>query len=301
MNFQITIVSIIVMILLGFLLKKIDLLKSSDVETLNKIVINISLPCMVFSALYTADVSLLPKLSMMTVIFLTTSLIIGIITYLILKARGYSKKKIWSVVVVVVLANTGFLGYPINSGIFGAAGLIRAVFCDLSTDITFVALSFILILVFGGTIRNAFKKIITFVPLWGVILGILFNVLNIPITDVGTSVVNYLADATVPLIMIALGLSLNFNGLKNNLSDALFSSIIKLAIFPAIFLILIGLFHFTGLEFKVGIIEAAMPSAMLSLILAIEYDLEFNLTSDCIFSNTIFSLITLPIIISFLL
>ena len=73
MDYRIIIVSIIVMILIGTLSKKIGLLKENDVETLNNIVINIALPCMIFNALYTADVSLLPRLSILTVYMLITS------------------------------------------------------------------------------------------------------------------------------------------------------------------------------------------------------------------------------------
>ena len=136
MDYRIIIVSIIVMILIGALSKRIGLLKEEDVETLNNIVINIALPCMIFNALYNADVSLLPRLSILTVYILITSLIVGILTYSLLKILGWDSKKIWSFMVVVVLGNTGFLGYPITQGIFGNAGLIRAVFCDVSTSIT---------------------------------------------------------------------------------------------------------------------------------------------------------------------
>ena len=81
MDYKIIIVSIIVMILIGALSKRIGLLKEEDVETLNNIVINIALPCMIFNALYNADVSLLPRLSILTVYILITSLIVGILTY----------------------------------------------------------------------------------------------------------------------------------------------------------------------------------------------------------------------------
>ena len=155
MDYRIIIVSIIVMILIGALSKKIGLLKEEDVETLNNIVINIALPCMIFNALYTADVSLLPRLSILTVYILITSLIVGV---LLLNFLGWDKRKIWSLVIVVVLGNTGFLGYPITQGIFGNAGIIRAVFCDISTSITFVVLSFILILIFDGEYVNGKKS-----------------------------------------------------------------------------------------------------------------------------------------------
>lgn len=301
MDYRIIIVSIIVMILIGTLSKKIGLLKENDVETLNNIVLNIALPCMIFNALYTADVSLLPRLSILTVYMLITSLIVGVLTYLLLNFLGWDRKKIWSLVIVVVLGNTGFLGYPITQGIFGNEGMIRAVFCDISTSIIFVVLSFILILIFDGEIKVAIRKILTFVPLWSIILGIIFNIFSIPITSVGSTVVTYLAGATIPLIMISLGLSLNFDGLRNHFKEAGLASFIKLIIYPLIALGVLSLLNITGFERTIGFVEAAMSSAMLGLVLAITYKLDWELTSDCIFTSTVFSLVTIPIFLMFIL
>ena len=301
MDYRIIIVSIIVMILIGTLSKKIGLLKENDVETLNNIVLNIALPCMIFNALYTANVSLLPRLSILTVYMLITSLIVGVLTYLLLNFLGWDRKKIWSLVIVVVLGNTGFLGYPITQGIFGNEGMIRAVFCDISTSIIFVVLSFILILIFDGEIKVAIRKILTFVPLWSIILGIIFNIFSIPITSVGSTVVTYLAGATIPLIMISLGLSLNFDGLRNHFKEAGLASFIKLIIYPLIALGVLSLLNITGFERTIGFVEAAMSSAMLGLVLAVTYKLDWELTSDCIFTSTVFSLVTIPIFLMFIL
>ena len=301
MDYRIIIVSIIVMILIGVLSKKIGLLKEKDVETLNNIVINIALPCMIFNALYTADVSLLPKLSILTVYILITSLIVGILTYSLLHFLGWERKKIWSLVTVVVLGNTGFLGYPITHGIFGNEGMIRAVFCDISTSILFILLSFILILIFDGELKVAIKKILTFLPLWAVVLGILFNIYSIPITPVGSTVVGYLAGATIPLIMISLGLSLKLEGLKYHFKEVGLASIIKLLIYPLIALGVLSLLNITGFEHTIGFIEATMSSAMLGMVIAVTYRLDWELTSDCIFTTTLFSLITIPIFLMFII
>ena len=301
MDFRIIILSIIVMILIGVLSKKIGLLKEDDVETLNNIVINIALPCMIFNALYTADVSLLPRLSILTVYILITSLIVGILTYLLLKSLGWDRRKIWSILTVVVLGNTGFFCFLFTQGIYGNAGLIRAVFCDCSTSITFVALSFILILIFDGELKVALKRILTFLPLWSIILGILFNVFNIPITQLGSTVVNYLAGATIPLIMISLGLSLKIEGLKNHFKEVSLASIIKLVIYPLIGLGVLSLLNITGFEHTIGFIEATMSSAMLGLVIAVTYKLDWELTSDCIFTSTLFSLVTIPIFLMFII
>ena len=201
----------------------------------------------------------------------------------------------------MVLGNTGFLGYPITHGIFGNEGMIRAVFCDISTSILFILLSFILILIFDGDLKVAIKKILTFLPLWSVVLGILFNIYSIPITPVGSTVVGYLAGATIPLIMISLGLSLKLEGLKYHFKEVGLASIIKLLIYPLIALGVLSLLNITGFEHTIGFIEATMSSAMLGMVIAVTYRLDWELTSDCIFTTTLFSLITIPIFLMFII
>lgn len=297
---EITIISIVLMIGLGYFLKRIDFLSEKDIDPLNKIVMYILMPCMIFSALYSADMSLLPTLGILPFVILTASIGSGVISYIVLKRLHYDDKKIWSVLVTVMIANTAFMGYPVNLGVYGHPGFLRAIFCDLATTCMFLLLSFVLVLKFGGTVKRAFREILLFPPLWAVVLGISFNLLNIPIGPVLDKTVNYLADGTIPLIMISLGLSIELGGLARSKAMIIFTSIVKLGVFPLIALIVVSLLGLTGLQHDVGIIEAAMPSGMLSLLLAITYKLDYELTSDCILINTVISLITLPIIMTLL-
>lgn len=297
---EITIISIVLMIGLGYFLKRIDFLSEKDIDPLNKIVMYILMPCMIFSALYSADMSLLPTLGILPFVILTESIGSGVISYIVLKRLHYDDKKIWSVLVTVMIANTAFMGYPVNLGVYGHPGFLRAIFCDLATTCMFLLLSFVLVLKFGGTVKRAFREILLFPPLWAVVLGISFNLLNIPIGPVLDKTVNYLADGAIPLIMISLGLSIELGGLARSKAMVIFTSIVKLGVFPLIALIVVSLLGLTGLQHDVGIIEAAMPSGMLSLLLAITYKLDYELTSDCILINTVISLITLPIIMTLL-
>ncbi|MGN0177082.1 MAG: AEC family transporter [Methanobrevibacter sp.] len=296
----ITIFSIIIMIGLGYFLKRIDFLSKKDMDPFNKIVMYVLMPCMIFNAIYNADLSSLPELSILPFIILISSIITGIISYFILKRLHFDDKKIWSVLVTVMIANTAFMGYPVNLGIYGQAGFLRAIFCDMATLCIFLLLSFILILRFGGTIKVAIKKIALFPPLWAVVLGLIFNLLHIHIADVFEYTINYLGQGAIPLIMITLGLSIDFSALSRSKSMIIFTSIMKLAFFPLVAFILVIKLGLVDLQYTVSIIEAAMPSGMLSLLLAITYDLDYELTSDCILINTVISLITLPIIISLL-
>ena len=70
---EITIISIVLMIGLGYFLKRIDFLSEKDIDPLNKIVMYILMPCMIFSALYSADMSLLPTLGILPFVILYCS------------------------------------------------------------------------------------------------------------------------------------------------------------------------------------------------------------------------------------
>ena len=293
---EVTILSIVLMIALGFILKKIDFLGLKDVETLNNIVIYILMPCMVFSALYSADLSLIPSLGILPFIILFSSLITGIVSYIILKRFNLPDKKLWSILVAVMIANTAFMGYPINLGIYGHEGLLRAIFCDIATLVIFLILSFVLVLKFGGSTKTAVKKIALFPSLWAIILGFLLNLAHIPIGPVFENSVNYLGNGAIPLIMLSLGISIDLSGLKRSKSYIIFTSIMKLAFFPMIAFFAASYLGLVDMQYNISIVEAAMPSGMLSLILAITYRLDFELTSDCILIDTVISLVTLPLI-----
>ncbi|WP_296873949.1 AEC family transporter [uncultured Methanobrevibacter sp.] len=293
----ITILSIIIMIGLGYFLKRIDFLSEKDIDPFNRIVMYILMPCMIFHALFTADLSYLSKLGILPFIILASSMVTGIVSYFILRQFKLDDITLWSVLVTVMIANTAFMGYPVTLGIFGQEGFLRAIFCDIATLCIFLILSFILILKFGGTVKTAVRKITFFPPLWAVILGLTFNFLNIPIGPVIDNTINYLGQGAIPLIMIALGLSIDFSAIKRSKNMIAFTSVMKLLFFPCIAFLVATQLGLVDLQFKISIIEAAMPSGMMSLLLAITYKLDYEMTSDCILINTVISLITLPAII----
>ena len=297
---EVTILSIIIMIAIGYFLKRIDFLSEKDIDPLNKVVMYILLPCMIFHALFSADLSLLSKLGILPFVILGASFATGIISYFILRQMNLDDVTLWSVLVTVMIANTGFMGYPVTLGIFGSEGFLRAIFCDIATSCIFLILSFVLIMKFGGTAKTAVKKIAFFPPLWAVILGLIFNLLNIPVGAVVDNTVNYLGQGAIPLIMIALGLSIDFSAIKRSKSMIVFTSIMKLVFFPLVAFIIASQIGLVDLQYNISIVEAAMPSGMMSLLLAITYKLDYELTSDCILINTVISLITLPVIIMIL-
>lgn len=292
-----TILAIILMILIGYFSKKIGLLKPEDSTTLNKIVVNIAIPSLIFLAMYGADLSNIKTLLPITVICLITGILSGIVVYLFARSRRYPEKKKWTVVGTSTLFNSGFLGYPVVLGVYGSMGLVRAVFYDMGSTILFLSLGILFIVLFGGKYSSIIKRTVLFPPLWGIILGITVNLLHLNIGSLPLDVLKYLSGAAIPIIMISLGLSLEVGGLKDYLDAATFVSTVRLIISPAIAFVLVTMLGFSYINSTVTVVEAGMPSAMLSLVLAASYDLDIKAAAACIFMSTVLSMVTLPILI----
>jgi len=297
MNSVETIIPIIVMIIIGYTLKRTDILKAEHSIALNKIVINIAIPSLIFLAIYDIDLSILPVVAPIPFICMLTGVLSGLIAYIFATIKKYPEKTRWSILLTSAMSNSGFLGYPVVLGVFGVEGLVRAVFYDLGSMILFIAFGVLLLLIYGGKYTTIFRRALIFPPLWAVALAVTLNFINFDIGFLVSNILDYLSGAAIPLIMISLGLSLEFKGIKENIRAVFSVSFIKLFISPAIALSIVTILGIGGLERQVTIIGAAMPSAMLSLVLAITYDLDIETTAACIFASTLISMVTIPLIL----
>lgn len=300
MNSYETILAIVLMIIIGYICRRFDFLKAEDTQTLNKIVVYIAIPALIFLAMYHADLSNIETFGTITLTIIILGILSGIVAYLFSRFRGYSSKTRWGVVATSTLSNSGFLGYPVTLGVFGTEGLVRAVFCDVGNTMLFIALGIFFLILYGGSYRDIIKRSILFPPLLAVICGVLANLTHLPLGSVITSTLDYLSGAAIPIIMISLGLSLEFKGIKEYFDVASFVSVLKLIISPMIAMVIVGLVGLSGLDRTVAIVEAGMPSAMLSLVLAINYQLDVKATAACIFLSTTLSVISITVLILFI-
>ena len=174
-----------VMILFGVFLKYIGFLRQEDRELLSKIVLYIALPAMIFTNLKDANIS--SNMVYLPFLGIITSLILLVIAYIYCRANGYSKKTTWTIMIAASIMNTGFIGFPVTLGVFENIGFLHAVFYDLSTSTLVVVYGIVLAKEFGGNTREVLKKALLFMPVWGVIFGLIFNIFNIPLFYVAES------------------------------------------------------------------------------------------------------------------
>lgn len=287
-----------IMILVGLFLKQLDFLESSDSKVLNKIVVNIALPALIFINLSTAkingDVIILP-VTAISLVALT-----ALIAYLYSRLKSYSKKTTWTIILASSMMNTAFIGYPVITGVLGKEGFIASIFYDMAIAVMFVAYAMILVGVFGGDKRLVIRDGLSFMPLWACVFGLLFNIFNIQLGYVLSTSLDYLGQATIPLIMLSLGLTLDLSSIKSKLSDTTFILLLRLVLAPVLVMLVYKFLNVYSLVYNVAVLDSAMPIAMNCMVLSINYDLDSQLMASVIFLSTILCVVTLTLFITFM-
>lgn len=234
MNSYETIIAIVVLILIGYICRRLEFLRPEDAKTLNKIVVYIAIPSLIFLAMSRADLSGIATLGTITLICLMVGLVCGVIAYIFAHLMNYSKKTKWTLVTTSAMLNSGFMGYPVVLGVFGGAGMVSAVFYDIGSVIIFISFGLLLILAYGGKFQDILRESVFFPSIIAITLGILANLLNIPLGNIVPNILDYLSGAAIPLIMLSLGLSLEFKEVKERFNLASFVTVIRLVISPLI-------------------------------------------------------------------
>lgn len=288
-----------IMIVIGYLFKRFGILKPQDSNALSSIVITVSMPAMIFLNLSKATIH--PGMVILPVISFIISIIGMIIAYFYCKIRHYDKVRLWTIMIAAAMMNTGFIGYPITLGVFGNEGLLHAIFFDMVTPVLFVVYGMVLVKEFGGDRKRVIREGLTFMPLWGVIFGLIANAIHFEPGYVLGTTLNYLSESTVPLIMLSLGLTINFRDVRKYMNDSLVVSAIRLLIAPVIVFVTLSILSVSGMVFKVSVLEAGMSTAMTALVLAITYKLDDRLMSSIILVDVLLSLISLTCWISLLM
>jgi hypothetical protein len=90
------------------------------------------------------------------------------------------------------------------------------------------------------------------------------------------------------------------NGFPKRLGLISLSSVIRLIVSPATAFLFAQALGFTGAAFQAGVIEAAAPTAVITSIIALEYDVDPGFVTGAILISTLVSPLTLTPILALL-
>ena len=105
----------------------------------------------------------------------------------------------------------------------------------------------------------------------------------------------YLGQGTVPLIMLSMGAALRPQAAKVGAGPLLTASVLKLAVLPLIMWQLLSLLGVEGDILTVGVMAAAMPTAVMSSVLSAHNGFDGDYGVGAVFVATVLSAATLPL------
>ncbi len=287
---------ILTLIMVGYISKVLNILNEKHAKILNSIVIYFAMPSTIFlTIMKNVSSNQILNFLKLPLIICISFVLVGVLSYLLGKyIFKLDDKKLGGLILVSMLGNTGFLGYPVVLGMFGEEGLARAIFCDLGSVFATMLLGTYVGIRFGKSKnKSVLKEMIKFPPLLTGILSIVLIIFNFKLSYLPNFLLkslNYLSSATVPLIMMSLGLSLSPKSLKFGIFWGLIASLFRFIVSPTFAFSLSEIINIKGLDRNVLLVESSMPSAMMSLVLGTLYELDVKLIASSIFITTTLSL-----------
>jgi len=251
---------------------------------------NLGAPCLVFVGLIDLgqDISLLSNFMLASFVAITVMLIATAIFVFItgLPRRGY--------IIALSSSNCGNMGIPLCLFAFGESGMSFAI--AYFTVGCFFQFTVALFISHGNLKPGSLLKITL---LWGIFAALFFIGTGISPPTWLMNVTGLMAGVTIPLMLLTLGASLAT--LKVVKFGKIFSiGLLKMALGISIGIATARYFGFEGVERNVLIMQMSMPVAVFSYLLASRYNRTPDEVASLIFTTTLISFITVPLMLVYL-
>ena len=287
---------VLAMLVLGVLFQRLKVLPADAAQALTLVVLYVCLPAAVlrYAPRLELSVALLGVAAVPWVLLVATVLAVGVLARM-LKLR---RDQHGVLLLTVALGNTSFLGYPLTRALIGEDALPYAVVYDQFGAFLIMSTFGLWVLArYGGDAepspREMVRKVLLFPPLWALVVGLTVMPASPP-SWIGGALLR-LSEALLPLAMLTIGLSVRFALPRDELRPLAAGLVLKLALMPALALLLGPLLGMTGDMARTTVLEAAMPSMVTAGALAIAQGMAPRLAAAMVGYGLVLSLLTLPL------
>jgi malate permease and related proteins len=275
-------------------------LSRDDGPALVNIVIYLALPPLVFLIIAKADLH--GSLLLVPVAAILVHLALLGIGWTSTRAWGMDAPRAGALIVAVAVGNTGFFGLPLIAASGAGFSLPAAVMYDAATSLITWTSTVAVSSHFGrapGAPRVSLRELghaLLLPPNWALAAGVAVNLAGVD--DLPRFVerpLELLAAAVLPLTMLYTGLMIELRGLPRLWGEVSYSVVMRLGIAGVIGLIVATAFQFTGDVLNSIVIMAAMPTAMMSLVIGARSGLRADVVAAAVVVTTILATVTLPL------
>ena len=295
------IIKIIVFLLIGMGLKHLPAFPKNTSQILTSFVIYVSLPAMVLKQIPNLPISskiLIPALMPWTMLLISAGLVLALS-----RIFRWEKSVTGALMLLVPLGNTSFLGIPMVDLYFGSDHIPYALVYDqLGTFLALGTYGAVIVIIVSKEraidIKQIVYQIISFPPLIALILAFIFHSIQYPAPI--TVILDSLSATLIPLVIIAVGLKMEFQISREQVNPMLVGLSIKLVIAPLIALGIIHGFNLVSPAAEVSVFEAGMPPAISAWALAMSLGLSPKLGTMMVGIGMLLSFVTLTLLFQLL-
>ncbi len=290
------ILPIFVVAFFGFVLQK---WKHLDKKALSTAVLYIFSPALVFHSLVNTQ---LAGNEMGRLILYTIAVIfgMGLLAWLVARALKLSRSDTALLLLVVMFGNAGNYGLTLNKLRYGEDGLSLAIVYYITSTIMVYTVGMFIASAGQMAWRDALAKLLRLPPVHAVVLAMVVYNFHITVPAPIMRGVELAGQATIPLMIIVLGMQLADLHGKPTWKLTIPAVSLRLLVSPFIAVFVAGVMGLSGLGRSVSIVEVMMPTAVITMIIASEFDMNQTAVTSIVAISTLLSPFTIAVAITLL-
>jgi len=292
------------LILLAVLLRGTGLLKEEQGKLFADLVTHVTLPALVFSSLSRAEIH--PEYLWLALVMVVAELLSLAMAWLVGRKLQLEHAQMGAFMLASAFGSSSLLGYALISQVFpDNINTITetVIISEVGIAPVFFTVGMMVAIYYGKSDLNMRGRIVAVTgffksPLFfALVAGVFWSTLQLPVT--GTLItplfqlLEIVSSANTFLVAITVGVLLHFSSLGTIVWIVLFTCLIKLTLKPLMVWIPALVMDLQIWEVQVLVLEAAMPSALLSVVFAKTYGCDANLASKLIFATLMASAVTI--------
>ena len=225
---------------------------------------------------------------------------IGFLTWIIGSLLHFDKRTLAAVLITAMFMNAGNYGLPLTSFAFGEQALAFASIFFVINAVCTNTIGIVIASSGSMSVPNAIKGLFKFPAIYALAISILFLQFKWQLPSGLDRSVTLLSNAAIPCMLVLLGMQLVNIKLEGHAAPLILTSSMRLLIAPALAFGMARLFGMSGPANQAVVLEAAMPVAVMTTILATEFEAEPSFVTTAVLITTLLSPFTLTPLLALL-
>jgi predicted permease len=270
-----------------------------DPRTIGRIAFYIFSPLLIFDLMVNSQLDL--KQAGSTIAYTAAVIVVmGILAFVLGKLFKLERPQLLAVILTVAFGNTGNYGLPLIKFAFGDEALAIASIFFVTTTILFNVIGVVIASLGHTDLKSAILGVFRLPIVYAALLALLVNAIGFQMPLSLERTIEIAASGSVPLMIVLLGLELTRIQWSHSFRALGVGVLTKLILGPVVGILLADAFGMQGHTRQANVLDAAMPAAVATTVLATEYQLEPSLVTAIVFLGTILSPLTLTPLIVYL-